>query len=160
QQRLFTDRDACAVRRGYAVAKRGFGLEEFLGAKHVAVIGREFTEDPVDTWLRQEGYARNVTLSVPHYLQALHVVSQSNLIAVIPERLIRAYGAILSLDVVAVPLDAGTFDEYLLHPARCHTDPGNVWLRGIVKEVAMSLAPLQPLRLRKVPSHRYRRPVR
>jgi DNA-binding transcriptional LysR family regulator len=159
QQRLLTDRDACALRRGHPVAKRGLGLEEFLGAKYVAVIGREFTEDPVDTWLRQEDYVRNVTLSVPHYLQALHVVSQSDLIAVIPERLIRAYAAALSLDVVAVPLDVGTFDEYLLHPARSHTDPGNVWLRGIVKEIAMSLGPLQPLRLRKVPSHRYRRAV-
>jgi len=152
QQRLFTDRDACAVRRGRPIARRIVRLEEFLKARHVAVTGREFRDDPVDTWLRQEGYERNVTLSVSHYLQALHVVSQSDLIAVIPERLIRVYGEILDLDVVAVPLDVGTFDEYLLHPTRCHTDPGNVWLRGIFKEVAASLGPLRPLHLRKTPS--------
>jgi DNA-binding transcriptional LysR family regulator len=143
QQRLFTDRDACAVRRGHPIAERIADPEEFLTAKHVAVVGREFTEDPVDTWLRQEGRGRNVTLTVPHYLQALHVVAQSDLIAVIPERLILAYARTLDLDAVAVPLDVGTFDEYILHPARNHADPGCMWLRGVLMEIAKSLGPLE-----------------
>jgi DNA-binding transcriptional LysR family regulator len=142
QQRLFTDRDACAVRRSHPMAKRLASPEQFLQAKHVAVIGREFTEDPVDTWLRQEGCERNVALTVPHYLQALHVVAKSDLIAVIPERLIRAYASILALEVIPVPLDVGTFEEYLLHPAPSHADPGCVWLRGVLQEVAKSLGRL------------------
>jgi DNA-binding transcriptional LysR family regulator len=154
QQRLYTDRDACAVRRGHPITRQIVRAEEFLKTKHVAVIGREFTEDPVDTWLREEGYQRNVALSVPHYLQALHVVAQSDLIAVIPERLIRAYAAALKLEVIAVPLDVGTFDEYLLHPARSHTDPGNLWLRRMLKEIAAAMGPLQPLRLRRAEKRR------
>jgi DNA-binding transcriptional LysR family regulator len=146
QQRLFTDRDACAVRCGHPIAARIADPEEFLKAKHVAVVGREFTEDPVDTWLRQEGRERNVALTVPHYLQALHVVAQSDLIAVLPERLIHAYAGILHVDAVAVPLDVGTFDEYILHPARNHADPGCVWLRRVLMTVAKSLGPLEPKR--------------
>jgi DNA-binding transcriptional LysR family regulator len=152
QQRLFTDRDACAVRRGHPIAERLADLEEFLTAKHVAVVGRESTEDPVDTWLRQEGFGRNVVLTVPHYLQALHVVAQSTLIAVIPERLIRAYAGPLALDAAAVPLDVGTFDEYLLHPARTHADPGCAWLRGALIEIATSLKPLALQRVRRRPA--------
>ena len=142
QQRLFTDRDTCAVRRGNPVAKKIASAEEFLKAKHVAVVGRDSGEDPVDTWLREEGLARNVMLTVPHYLQALHVASQSDLIAVIPERLIRAYGGAIDVGVVAVPLEVGTFDEFLLHPAASHHDPGCVWLRGVLGEVAKALGPL------------------
>jgi DNA-binding transcriptional LysR family regulator len=142
QQHLFKDRDACAVRRGHPIASRLADPDEFLHAKHVAVVGREFTEDPVDTWLHQEGLRRDVALTVPHYLQALHVVAQSDLIAVIPERLIHAYGGILHVDAVAAPLDVGTFDEYILHPARNHADPGCLWLRGVLMEIAKSLSPL------------------
>jgi DNA-binding transcriptional LysR family regulator len=142
QQRLFTDRDACAVRRGHPITRRLADPAEFLKAKHVAVVGREFREDPVDTWLRQEGRPRNVALTVPHYLVALHVVAQSDLIAVIPERVILAYAGHLDLDAVAVPLDVGTFDEYILHPARTHADAGCVWLRGVLMEIAKSLGPL------------------
>ena len=154
QQRLFSDRDACAVRRGTAVTKQISRKAEFLTAKHVAVVGREFSEDPVDTWLREEGCERNVALTVPHYLQALHVVAQSDLIAVIPERLIRAYSTVLGLEVLAVPMDVGTFDEYLLHPATKHADPGCEWLRGVLHDVARALGPLQPQRMRKALSHR------
>jgi DNA-binding transcriptional LysR family regulator len=143
QQRLFTDRDACAVRCGHPIADRLADAEEFLKAKHVAVVGREFIEDPVDTWLREEGRERNVALTVPHYVQALHLVAQSDLIAVIPERLILAHAGILGLDAAAVPLDVGTFDEYILHPARNHADPGCVWLRGVLMEIAKSLGPLE-----------------
>jgi DNA-binding transcriptional LysR family regulator len=149
QQRLFRDGDACAVRRGHPSARRIAKPEEFLKAKHVAVVGREFAEDPVDTWLRQEGRERNVVLTVPHYLQALHVVSGSDLIGVIPERLIRAYAGILNLDAIKVPFDAGTFDEYLLYPARSRDDPGCVWLRGILLGIAKSLGPLEPKEQRK-----------
>jgi DNA-binding transcriptional LysR family regulator len=162
QQRLFTDRDACAVRRGHSNTGLIAEPEEFLKAKHVAVVGREFAEDPVDTWLRQEGLERNVVLTVPHYLQALHVVSESDLIGVIPERLIRAYAGILDLDALKVPLEVGTFEEYLLHPARSRDDPGCVWLREVLMEIAKSLGPLdlkatrrlRPVRLRTLPEPR------
>jgi DNA-binding transcriptional LysR family regulator len=161
QQRLFTDRDACAVRRGNPIANQIARPADFLKMKHVAVVGREFAEDPVDTWLREEGYQRNVALTVPHYLQALHVVAQSDLLAVIPERLIRAYSVILGLDVLPVPPDVGTFDEYLLHPATKHSDPGCVWLRGVLHRVAKSLGPLGPQRIRNVPNRgRVREPSR
>jgi len=152
QQRLFTDRDACAVRHGNPIASQISRKAEFLNLKHVAVVGREFGEDPVDTWLQEEGYARNIALTVPHYLQALHVVAQSDLIAVIPERLIRAYSDVLNLEAATVPMDVGTFDEYLLHPPTKHSDPGCEWLRSVLRHVARSLGPLRPQRIRKVPS--------
>ena len=156
QQLLFKDRDACAVRRGHPFAARVTDVDEFLNAKHVAVVGREFTEDPVDTWLQLEGLRRNVALTVPHYLQALHVVAQSDLTAVLPERLIHAYAGILHVDALAVPLDVGTFDEYILHPARNHPDPGCVWLRQVLLEIAKSLGPLDR---KQAPARLKRRPV-
>ena len=158
QQRLFADRDACAVRRGHALTKR-MNVESFLRARHVAVVGREFREDPVDTWLREEGHDRSVAVTVEHYLQALHVVGQSEFIAVIPARLIRAQAEALGILAVPVPLDAGTFDEYLLHPARTHADAGCVWLRRVLKEIAVALGPLDGEVLRKTRALRRRRSV-
>jgi DNA-binding transcriptional LysR family regulator len=140
QQRLFVDRDVCVLRSRHPLAK-GLRREAFLGARHVAVVGREFSEDPVDTWLREEGCARNVVLTVPTYLHALHVVADSDLVAVLPEKLVRASSSVLGVIAAEMPLDAGTFEEYLLHPARTHADPGCVWLRDLVREVAKSLDP-------------------
>jgi DNA-binding transcriptional LysR family regulator len=139
RQRLFTDRDVCALRTGHALARRTLDRDRFLAARHVAVVVPGAREDPVDTWLRGTGRPRNVALAVPHYLQALHVVARSDLVAVIPERLVRAYARALGLRTMRMPLDAGTFDEYLLHPARTHSDPGSAWFRGVVKEIGDGL---------------------
>jgi hypothetical protein len=54
----------------------------------------------------------------------LPVVAETELIALIPERLVRAYASTINLVAKAVPLDVGTFDEYLLHSARTHADLG------------------------------------
>jgi DNA-binding transcriptional LysR family regulator len=148
QQRLFKDRDACALTSSHRLAKR-MTRDGFFDARHVAIVAREFTEDPVDTWLRGEGFTRKVVLTVPTYLQALHVVAESDLVAVLPERLIRAHSALLGVVATEVPLDAGSFEEYLLHPARTHSDPGCAWLRNLIKEVATSLGTLSPPRRRK-----------
>jgi DNA-binding transcriptional LysR family regulator len=139
RQRLFRDRDACAVRQGHRAARRISEPEQFLNWKQVAVKPQGLFEDPVDTWLKQEGMRRNVVLTVPHYLQALHVVARSELIAVVPERLIRTYASRLKLKAMPVPLDVGSFDEYLLHPARTHTDAGCVWLRRVLKDIGRQL---------------------
>jgi hypothetical protein len=48
---------------------------------------------------------------------------------------------VLGVIAAEMPLDAGTFEEYLLRPARTHADPGCVWLRDLVREVAKSLDP-------------------
>ncbi len=139
RQRLFRDRDACVFRSHHPNARRLKDERAFLEALHVAVRVRNVGEDPVDTWLKTVGRKRKVALTVPHYLQALHAVAHSDLIAVVPERLIRSYASRLHLKLLPLPLDAGSFDEYLLHPARTHDDPGCVWLRGILRNIGTSL---------------------
>jgi DNA-binding transcriptional LysR family regulator len=114
----------------------------FLAADHVAVAEKEFPEDPVDTWLREQSRSRRIAALVPSYLQALHLVAHTDLVAVIPERLVRACADSLGLRSFDVALDVGTFDEYLLHPTRSETDAGCSWFRGVV-ERGSGLGPLE-----------------
>jgi DNA-binding transcriptional LysR family regulator len=135
RQRLFTDRDVCVMRAGHRFYRKGFNLKTFLEAPQVAVAAVEFSVDPVDAWLQEVGRSRNVVVTVPHYIEALHLIAETELIAVIPERLVRAYASTLNLVTKAVPLDVGTFDEYLLHSARTHADLGCSWLRQLIKSL-------------------------
>lgn len=141
RRRLFTDRDACARRVGHPLARRLGRLDTFLRARHIAVIGRGVQEDPVDTWLRGEGYERTIATVVPSYLQALHLVAQSDFIAVIPSRVIEAKQAALGVVPIGVPppLDIGTFDEFLLHPERAHQEPGAIWFRDLIADASALL---------------------
>ena len=68
------------------------------------------------------------------------MVTQTDLIAVVPRRQIEALTNDLGLLAVSPPLDPGHFDEFMFFPTRLVADPGALWLRAHVREVARTLA--------------------
>lgn len=136
---LYKDSDAVAVRKEHPLGKRLAKRDVFFAARHVAVAGRGQREDIIDFWLRGKGLERNVVLTVPTYVEALHVVSRSDLVAVVPRRLIASLAKPLMLAAVDPPVDPGTDEQFLFYPARAQTDPGSVWLRNLVLEAAREM---------------------
>lgn len=139
RQRLFGDSDALAVRIGHPFAARLRRLEEFQRARHVAVVPRGYSEDPIDEWLRGKDVKRDVVLVVPSYLQAVHVAARTDLVAFVPRRLIEALAGSLSVAVLNPPLDPGGDEQFMFHPARSQVDPGSVWLRRLVGQIGRDL---------------------
>ena len=137
-QRLFLDREAIAIRAGHPLLRQRSDLEAFLNAPQIAVTVQE-EPDPVDQWLSRVGLVRRVSGSVPQYLQALHMVSESDYLAVIPERLIRKFAFILDLKVLPLPIESRPFSEMMLHGERSHRDSGSRWLRSQILELAREL---------------------
>ncbi|WMT77215.1 LysR family transcriptional regulator [Bradyrhizobium sp. Ash2021] len=132
RQRLYTDSDALAVRRGHPSGAKLKRRDAFLEARHVAVILRGRNEDLIDGWLRSKGIERRIALVVPGYLEALHVAARTDLVAFVPRRLIAALAKQLSLTTVAPPLDPGIDEQFLFYPTRAQMDPGSIWLRNIM----------------------------
>lgn len=139
RETLFKDTEVIAVGKGHPQASRLKKLQTFLEARHVAVVGRGQTEDPVDAWLRQEGKTRKVVLSVPSYVQALQAVAQTDLVAFVPKRLAESLARPLSLTLLRPPIDPGEYEEYLFYPRRACQDPGSVWLRSATLEIGAQI---------------------
>jgi DNA-binding transcriptional LysR family regulator len=127
---LFTDTEALVVRADHPLKSRLGTLRTFVGARHVAV-----TRDPLDTWLLKKGVERQIGLTVPSYLQALHAAAASDLVAFVPKRLAEALAPSLSLAIVRPPIDPGTYQEFLFFPRRRDGDAASRWLRDIVIDI-------------------------
>jgi DNA-binding transcriptional LysR family regulator len=139
RQRLYTDSDALAVRRGHPVGAKLKRREVFLEARHVAVIIRGQNEDLIDGWLRSKGIERRIALVVPGYIEALHVTARTDLVAFVPRRLIGALAKQLSLVTVTPPLDPGIDEQFMFYPTRAQMDPGSIWLRNIMLGIGREL---------------------
>ncbi len=139
RQRLYTDIDALAVRRGHPVGAKLRKREAFLAARHVGVIIRGHNEDLIDTWLRTKGIDRRIALVVPGYIEALHVTARTDLVAFVPRRLISALAKQLSLVIVTPPLDPGIDEQHMFYPTRAQMDPGSIWLRKLMLETGREL---------------------
>jgi DNA-binding transcriptional LysR family regulator len=139
RQRLYTDSDALAVRRGHPAGARLKKRDAFLGARHVAVIIRGQGEDLIDPWLRAKGIERRIALVVPGYIEALHVTARTDLVAFVPRRLIAALSRQLSLVSVTPPFDPGIDEQFMFYPTRAQMDPGSIWLRRLMLETGREL---------------------
>ncbi len=127
QRLLFTERYVLAGRLGHPALKHRPSLKQFCQLEHVIVSpeGGGF-QAATDDALAARGLTRNVVLSVPHFLFMLDVLARTDLVAVLPERLVANTGA---LQVVDPPLDLPGFDMLMLWHERLHRDPGHKWLR-------------------------------
>lgn len=139
RQPLYDDSDALAARKGHSAGKRLSDPKVFFNARHIAVVGRGDTEDLIDIWLREKNLVRQVSLVVPGYIQALHVVARTDLVAFVPRRLIAALAEPLALMTVAPPLDPGIDKQFMFYPTRAQVDAGSIWLRNLVLETGRSL---------------------
>jgi DNA-binding transcriptional LysR family regulator len=139
RQLLYSDRDALAVRRGHPAGAKLRRRDVFLKARHVAVVIRGQNEDLIDDWLRSKGLQRRVALIVPGYLEALHIVARTDLVAFVPNRLISALAKPLSLSEVTPPLDPGVDEQFMFYPTRAQFDPGSIWLRNLMLQTGREL---------------------
>lgn len=124
---MFTERYVLAGRAGHPRLARRPTLAEFCELDHVIVspVGGGF-HGGTDTALAELGMVRRVALSVPHFLFLGSVLASTDLVAMVPSRLVRDNKA---LQVVEPPLDVPGFEMLMLWHERVHRDPAHQWLR-------------------------------
>lgn len=124
---LFKERYVLAGRAGHPRLKRKPTLRQFCELEHVIVSpdGAGFS-GVTDKALAQVGVTRRVVLSVPHFLFVISALTSTDLVAMLPERLVRDNPA---LRVVPPPVDIPGYEMAMLWHERLHRDPAHQWLR-------------------------------
>ena len=80
-----------------------------------------------DTVLEGKGRTRRVILSVPHFLFVPEVVSRTDLVAMLPSRLVKDRSN--HIQVVVPPLPIPSYEMAMIWHERSHLDPAHMWLR-------------------------------
>ncbi|MBN3777562.1 LysR family transcriptional regulator [Burkholderia sp. Ac-20345] len=127
---LFAERYVLIGRAGHPKLKRRPTLAQFGTLEHVIVSpdGGGFF-GVTDEALAKVGAARRVVLSVPHFLFVMSAVASTDLVAMLPERLVRDVPA---LRVVEAPVEVPGYEMSMLWHERVHRDPAHRWLRETI----------------------------
>nr|VXZ89104.1 Symbiotic regulator homolog 1 [Klebsiella pneumoniae] len=116
---------------GRNIRRCGLGLARNVlsaGARD-RLPGRGGFSAATDIALANLGLMRRVVLSVPHFLFMLETLRNSDLVAVLPERLVRGQSGLV---VVEPPLAVAGFEMLMLWHERWHRDPAHQWLRQFI----------------------------
>lgn len=125
----------CLMRRGHPLTQGTMTLERFLGAAHLDVSLAGKTQPSYDDFLSTQGLARNLKLSINHYLLAPRILSTTDLIGVLPVDIAQGVSYRDALCVLPVPLPAPQRQVKLLWHKRSAQDPAHHWLKQKIIEL-------------------------
>jgi DNA-binding transcriptional LysR family regulator len=127
---LFKETYVLVGRVDHPKLKRKPTLAQFQALEHVIVSpdGGGFF-GPTDQALAERGMTRRVVLSVPHFLFMRSLIEQTDLVGMLPARLV---GERSSLRVVSPPVDVTGYEMTMVWHERVHRDPGHMWLREVI----------------------------
>ena len=125
--KLFDERYVLVARKDHPKLRRKPSLATFCALEHVLVSpdGGGFS-GVTDTALAALGRRRRVVLSLPHFIGAMSAIASSDLVAMLPQRLLAGRA---DLQAFAPPLDVPGFTMGMCWHERRHRDPGHRWLR-------------------------------
>jgi DNA-binding transcriptional LysR family regulator len=137
-QVLYRECYRLVARSDHPALKRRLTIDSFSKLDFVLVSpdGGGF-RGPTDMALESVGRKRRVVLSVPHFLFVPEVVARTDLVAMLPSRLIEH--RMDSLRAIAPPLPIAGYDMAMIWHERSHRDPAHAWLR----EKTLALFPVR-----------------
>lgn len=125
---LFDERYVLIGRRGHPKLRRHITVAQFAQLEHVVVSlrGGDFVT-PVDAALAALGHKRSVVLSASSFLFLPQIVAQSDLVALVPRRLVLDRAD--QLRIVECPFPVEGFEVGMLWHERSHNHNGQRWVR-------------------------------
>ena len=134
--RLGETRYVCAMRRGHPLAEADLTLDAYCQAHHLLVSfsGRAFGF--VDRRLAALGRQRRIVLTVNQFFTAGRVVTQTDLLTVLPESFTTATGYHHELVTRPLPFELGTVEVEMLWHLRHDGASAQRWLRREVERAA------------------------
>ncbi len=133
-QRLYDGEYVVVMRADHPLAAGTLTLDQFCGATHLLV---SFSGRPygfVDEALAAIGRRRRVLITVNQFFTAGRVVTQSDLLTVLPRHFIESTGISNQLAVRPLPLAVGAVHVEMLWHRRNRLRASHQWLRNLVSE--------------------------
>lgn len=132
QRRLFRQDVVCLFRRGHPLAQGVLTVDRMAGARHLVVTSMERPYDAINDALARAGIDLAASFSVPHFAAVPYIVSTTDLVATVPQKLAERAAGPFQLEAVRSPLELPPLQTNMFWHRRYNQDEGNRWLRTLV----------------------------
>lgn len=126
---LYTERFVIVARAGHPYARKPT-LDRYCAAQHLIVSQTGDTHGLFEEALAAQGRARRIVVTVPNFLQAMLLASQTDLLAAVPRRLAHAHASRFGLSIADLPLDRPADRVCAIATKAARMDAGISWLLG------------------------------
>ena len=132
---LFRQRFVSMFRKDHPLAKGKVDLERFAAAAHLIVDAAQSPYDRINGLLEKAGVTAGTRFRVPHFTAVPYIVSTSDLVVTVPQKLAESAASPFGLKWIEPPLALPTLQTNVFWHRRFNHDPGIQWLRGLIADV-------------------------
>ena len=143
-ERLYSGHYVCVMRSGHPLAKAKLTLDTYCAANHLLVSFSGRAHGLVDEALAQIHRERRILLTVNQFFTAGRVVSNSDLITVLPRHLIASTGVTEALLYKELPFPMPEVHLDMLWHERDARAPAHKWLRAHLENVTLGTSASDP----------------
>ncbi len=137
--KLFVEDFTSVVRAGHPLTTSELTLDTYIAWSHALVTLTDSRAGYVDKVLAQHRVKRRIMLKLPHFLAAVTIVAQTDLVLTLPRRLATLFTNFADLQVLEPPIQLDRFDYILLWHFRQNADPLHLWIRCLFIEESKSI---------------------
>ncbi len=138
---IFRDRFVCITAPDNPRLQAGrLSLEDLSALPHAVAAFGHATPTPAERVLEESGVRRRIRVAVSGWLPLAFVVSDSDLVAIVPERMARQIAEPAGVVIVEPPFGRVELIEAAWWDPAQRTDPAIGWLQSILRETAAQLA--------------------
>jgi DNA-binding transcriptional LysR family regulator len=127
-QPLATLEYSLAMRKGHVLAQAPFGEADFLAARH-AVVSLSGGPAMIDVELAERGLRRNIAVVLNHYAMVPSLLAQSDLVCIVPTRVVEHSHLAEQLHWMAPPLTIQPRTVSLIWHERSDHSSEHRWMR-------------------------------
>lgn len=138
-QTLLTSPFVCVMRRDHPLAMRKLTLERYVQAKHLLVTLSGESTGLIDSLLQERGLQRRIALTVNQFAVAPRIIAHSDLIAILPTRIVQLTGFADQLHLAPLPMKLAPSALKMMWHERNHLDSAQQWLRSRLIEICEQL---------------------
>jgi DNA-binding transcriptional LysR family regulator len=133
QEAIMEERFVCIARTDHPDIPNELDLSTFLRLQHALVAPRGTPIGAVDRALAAIGEKRQVVMSVANFISLPFLIAQSDMIAVVAERVAQRLEALIGLTLYPVPIALNGFTMSMAWSAGNEGDAGHKWFRDVMR---------------------------
>lgn len=126
-------------RRGHPLAGRAWQAGDYSRVDHVAISLFGDGQSDLDAALAAQGISRRIAVAVPHFISALAIVAQTDLITTISGAFARRFAPLFDLVWCPAPILTDPLILTLVWNQMRSADPVCRWFRDLVRQVAADI---------------------
>ena len=127
------------VRCDHPAVGEALDLDTFCELSHILVSHRGDDEGVVDYTLRRRGRSRRVSVVVPHFMIAPHLVAATDMVLTTARSVAESFAQTLPVRLLEPPLKLKRGTVSMVWHPRSHGEEAHQWLRRRLREVAGEL---------------------